>query len=308
MEANALSHVGAPSPVFGVRWTPPESRDRTFAVSAKGGNASPLAQFKIGLKLLEIPLTRVKSATSLFLIDNFCTVFALRSPLRSAHFAMTTRDKNPWRFFAMRLAGKEFLALLLFTSYATALRAQTIQIKLVDGTTGHPVKTISWLSPRTTLHVGLGRESDLSLVLTADKQGVVPLRFTRDDSEINVPACKGKRAARDKLLKNGNKNDVKEFNEKYKNCTNFPVNNPIVGFADSISIGPVIGTLNGTTYFRYVQCWAGFPTFFSTEEVLQHGVVTANTCGKATASPEPGQIILFVRLPTNREAWRQAWN
>ena len=214
---------------------------------------------------------------------------------------ITTGDMSGRKFFAMRFAARLF-ALLLFASCAAALRAQSIEFKLVDGKTGHPVTSIPWLSPHT-LHVGLGRESDLSLVLTTDEQGVVPLRFTRDDGEINVPECKGKRAAWDKPLKNGNKDDVKEFNKKYKNCTNFLAKNPVVRFADSISIGPIMGS-----NFRYVQCWAGFPTFFSTEEVLQNGVVTANNCGKATASPEPGQLILFVRLPTQMEAGWQAWN
>ena len=36
----------------------------------------------------------------------------------------------------MRLAAKGFLGILLFGSCATALRAQTIQIKLVNGKTG----------------------------------------------------------------------------------------------------------------------------------------------------------------------------
>lgn len=211
------------------------------------------------------------------------------------------------RVFPLGFAGMALLALLFLAPFATALRAQTLQIELVNGKTGHPVTYISWLSPRTTLHVGLGRDSDLSLALTADKQGVVTMRFTRDGSEINVPECKGKRAAWDKLLKNGNKNAVKEFDKKYKNCTNFPAKNPIVGFADSISIGPVIRTLGGKNYFIYVPCWGGRPvTDFSTEDILQHGVVAANTCGKATASPKPGHLVFFVRPPTNREAWRQA--
>ncbi|HEY0795004.1 MAG TPA: hypothetical protein VGD64_04415 [Acidisarcina sp.] len=183
-----------------------------------------------------------------------------------------------------------------------------MQIMLVDGKSGHPVTSISWLSPRTILYVGLGRESDLSLLLTIDKQGVVPLRFTRDAKEINVPQCEGKHAARDKVLKSGNKDEVKAFNKKYKNCDNLPVNNPIVGFVDSISVGPIIRTLGGRNYFQYVQCWAGFPTFFSTDEVLQHGVVTTNNCGSATASPKSGRLILFVRSPTQMEAARQAWN
>src|SRR5690348_12550742 len=59
VEDLTLSHVGAPS----------------FAVSAKGGNASPLSQSSIRVKLLEIFLTCLKSATSLFLIDNFLPHF-----------------------------------------------------------------------------------------------------------------------------------------------------------------------------------------------------------------------------------------
>ncbi len=55
MEGLALSHLGAPS----------------FALSAKGGNAFPLAQSRIRVKLLEVSLTCLKSATSLLLIDNF---------------------------------------------------------------------------------------------------------------------------------------------------------------------------------------------------------------------------------------------
>ena len=52
----------------------------------------------------------------------------------------------------------------------------------------------------------------------------------------------------------------------------------------------------------YVLCESRTPDYswlairtFSTAEVLQHGVVTANTCGKATASPQPAEIIIFVR-------------
>ena len=54
-----LSRVGIPS----------------FAPSPDRGNASPLAQSRIRVKLSEILLTHVKSATSLFLIDNFLPHF-----------------------------------------------------------------------------------------------------------------------------------------------------------------------------------------------------------------------------------------
>ena len=150
-----------------------------------------------------------------------------------------------------------------------------------------------------------------------DKHGVALLLLTHNDNEINVPECKGMQADSEKLQMNPNKKDEEEFNKKYKYCTAFEVNNPIVRFADSISIGPVIRTVNGTTYFQYVPCWVNTAenkhswlssTDFSTEQILQHGIVTANACGKATILPQPGHLVFFVRLPTNRETWRQAWN
>jgi hypothetical protein len=218
-----------------------------------------------------------------------------------------TKIKSDVRFNVMRFAAKGIFLLLLFVSCATAIHAQAIEIKLVDGKTGHAFTSIPWLAPHT-LDVDLGRESDLSLVLTTDKLGLVLLRFSRNDNEINVPDCRGEHAAWDKLVKdamNGikNKEDVKAFNKKYRNCANFRVKNPVVRFVDSILIGRIMGS-----NFQYVQCWAEFPTSFSTEDILQHGVVTANNCSKASASPEPGQLILFVRLPTQMEAGRQAWN
>jgi len=215
---------------------------------------------------------------------------------------ITTGDKSYSRFFITDLAVKGLLVLLLFASYATILCAQTIQIKLVDGKTGRPVTSIPWLAPHN-IHVGLGRESDLSLVLTTDKKGVVPLRFTRDDSEINVPECTGEHAGWDRLVKNDltghrNKDDEREFNKKYWNCMNFRVKNPVVRFVDSILISLITGS-----NFLYVPCWES--KVFSTEDILQHGVVTANNCGNATTSPEPGQLILFVRPPSEMEVWRQ---
>ena len=202
----------------------------------------------------------------------------------------------------MRSTAMGLLAFLLFTSCAVVLRAQSIQIMLVNGKTGRPI------IDRSLVNVWVGHERELPFKIAMDKHGVALLRLTHNDSEINVPDCRGMQADSEKLQKNRNKKDQEDFNKKYKYCTAFEVNNPVVKFADSISIGPVIRTLNSATYFRYIPCWSDLGTVASTEEVLQHGTVTANNCGKATASPQPGQLILFVRLPTQMEAGRQAWN
>ena len=67
--------------------------------------------------------------------------------------------------------------------------------------------------------------------------------------------------------------------------------NPVVKYGDTIGINT-----------GYVLCQSHTSDYswlarmdFSTEKVLQSGIVTANTCGKATASPKPGEVTLFVR-------------
>ena len=175
-----------------------------------------------------------------------------------------------------------------------------MQIKLVDGKTGRPIQS-SWLSPRISVYVGLGRESDLSLLLTTNVQGIVSLRFPSNASEINVPDCQGKHAAWNNLLNNLNKKDEEQFDNRYKNCTNLIVKDPAIGLVDVISVGPLM-----SQGIRYIPCWSGDAfSLFSTEEVLQHGIITANSCGKTTGSPQPGQLILVVRKPTLREQWNQ---
>jgi hypothetical protein len=228
---------------------------------------------------------------------------------------MPSGDKSSRRFFAIRLAAKGFLALLLFASYATTLRAQTIQIKLVNGKTGRLITDRSLL----TVWVGAVPSSG-SLTIPTDKHGIALLRLTHNDSEINVPDCEGYEAENADYQKLANekpkasKQEWAEFNKKYKYCHNFEVKNPIARYADTISVRTLPGDvswktgLGGRGSIPYVPCWPsantwGNTTDFSTKDVLQQGIVTANTCGSATVSPNPGQLILFVRLPSNRELW-----
>jgi hypothetical protein len=213
----------------------------------------------------------------------------------------------------MRLTATGSLALIFFASCATALRAQTIQIMLVDGKTGRPI------TDRSELNVWVGNVREFPFIVPADKHGVAPLRLTHNDSEINVPECKGMQADGEKLRLNPNKKDEKEFNEKYKDCTGIEVDNPVVKYADSISIQTLPGDISwkaggGGRSMGYVPCWVDSNqnkyswttiTDFSTQDVLRQGVVTANTCGRAAVSANPGQVILFVRLPGNGEYWRQ---
>ena len=216
------------------------------------------------------------------------------------------------KFFAMRISATGFLVLLLMVSCARVLRAQAIQIKLVNGKTGRAI------TDRSLLNVWVGHVRQLPFMVSPDKHGVAVLRLSPNDSEINVAECRDEKADTEKLLSNPTKQAKKEFNEKYKNCVSLEVDNPVARYADSISVQTLPGDISwkaGGRSIAYVPCWVDSKKAywtnieeFSTEDVLQKGVVTANTCGKATVSANPGEIILFVMLPSNGESWRQIWD
>lgn len=67
--------------------------------------------------------------------------------------------------------------------------------------------------------------------------------------------------------------------------------NPVLRFANSITInaGYVLCQPQGNNH-----SWLALKNF-PTKQVLAEGVVTPNACGQQTASPVPGQVIVFVR-------------
>jgi len=104
------------------------------------------------------------------------------------------------------------------------------------------------------------------MAIPTDKDGVAWVYLTHGDSDVN---------------------DQKQW----KSCGGFGVINPVVKYADTIRInaGYALCQPHGSDY-----SWLAV-TNFPTEQVIQQGVVTPNTCGKTTASPQPGEVILFVR-------------
>jgi hypothetical protein len=77
--------------------------------------------------------------------------------------------------------------------------------------------------------------------------------------------------------------------------------NPVVKYGNTISVRA-----------GYVLCQTRTPAYswlamtdFSTTELLEHGIVTGNTCGKVTASPKPGEVTIFVRPLTWWEKLKQ---
>ena len=75
----------------------------------------------------------------------------------------------------MKLTAKGLLALLVIASYATFLRAQTIQIKLVDGKTGLPWQVPVWA------RVMKDARNKMSLYIPMDKNGIARLHLTQKE-------------------------------------------------------------------------------------------------------------------------------
>ena len=153
----------------------------------------------------------------------------------------------------------QLLVLLAFGPSGTVLCAQTVEIKLVDGTNGRPMVG-------TCVNVWVGNERKQAMAIPTDENGVARLRLIDRDGEIDI-------------------------HNRWKGCGDFGTINPVVKYNDSLRINA-----------GYVLCQSPTPDYswlaltdFSTEQVLHRGIVTANTCGKATASPKPGHLIIFVR-------------
>lgn len=164
----------------------------------------------------------------------------------------------------------KMLMVLLVGLLGMCVHAQTIRIKVVNGKSGHPIAG-------ACVNIGMGTKGNAAaMAIPTDKDGVASFRLTDDNATINTQT-------------------------KWTACGYFGVVNPVVKYADSIRIN--IG---------YVSCQPHAPHYswllmmtFSTENLLRSGVVTANACGKATASPDPGEIVLFVRPLTFWEKLKQ---
>lgn len=162
------------------------------------------------------------------------------------------------------------LFMVLFVSpLGMRLCAQTLRVRLVNGKNGHPMAG-------RCVNVWVGTERKDAMAIPTDKDGVASFHLAEGGEEINTQ----------------NRSNA---------CGYFGVIDPVVKYADSIRVNA-----------GYVSCqphtpnysWLGMTTF-PTQKVIQSGVVTGNTCGRAKASPEPGEIVLFVRPLTWWEKLKQ---
>ena len=153
-----------------------------------------------------------------------------------------------------------FLVSFFLILYGASLSAQTLEITLVDGRNGRPmVGTSSYVS------VWVGTERKEAIAVPTDGKGVARLQLTLNSDEVNIPNS--------------------------KNSGSIVVDHPIVNYNESLRINtPYVLCGSGGSEYSWLRSET-----FSTKEILQHGHVSPNTCGKATVSPQPGQVILFVR-------------
>ena len=153
-----------------------------------------------------------------------------------------------------------FLMAVFLILSAVSLSAQTLEITLVDGRNGRPMVGVS-----SYVNVWVGTERKEAIVIPTDGKGVARLHLTLNASEVNIPNA--------------------------RNSGSIVVDQPIVKYDESFRINT-----------PYVLCGSGGSNYswlasesFSTKEILHHGYASPNTCGKVTVSPQPGQVILFVR-------------
>ena len=104
------------------------------------------------------------------------------------------------------------------------------------------------------------------LTIPTDKEGVAWFRLTDNDAGVNAGAA----------------NPVVKYND------NFRVHIPFA-----------LCQRHGSNH-----SWLAVTTF-STKRILEQGIVSENTCGKATAAPIPGEVIVFVRPLTFWEELKQ---
>ena len=129
------------------------------------------------------------------------------------------------------------------------------------------------------------KDTRTTATIRTDKDGIARLRLTKNDNEVDVSVN----------LKLG--------------CGGDGVINPAFKYADLLSAYTAVEAPSCSLPENAPEArWKEMDPI-STKEVLQKGFVSANTCGKVTRSPQPGQVLLFVRPRNFREKvydWRNS--
>lgn len=172
-----------------------------------------------------------------------------------------------------------FLVALFLILYGTLLCAQTLEIRLVDGRNGCPMAD-HWRKGDPVadhcVNVWVGTARKEAICIPTDANGVARLRLTDNIGEIDIQ-------------------------NRSKHGGSIVAINPVLKYEDSLAIqvGYALCIPRGSHY-----SWLAV-SHFSTKQLLQQGYVSPNTCGKATASPKPGEMVIFVRPLTWWEGMKE---
>jgi hypothetical protein len=126
------------------------------------------------------------------------------------------------------------------------------------------------------VNVWVGTQRKEAIVIPTDRNGVARLQLTLDTGKINIP-------------------------NPSKDRGSIVVANPVLMYKKSFRINvPYALCASGGSNYSWLKSES-----FATNQIFQHGYVSPNTCGKATAPPKPGQVLLFVRPLTWWEKLKQ---
>lgn len=152
------------------------------------------------------------------------------------------------------------LTFLVISSFATTLCAQEIRIKVLDGRNGHPMKNVC-----IGITVTSERNNEDLEAPVDNKDGVAVLHLSAGKITAEWPS------------------DTR--------CDRvFPTETALPEGGD-YRISPNAGD----DCRPILNHQPNYAPWYSIKEILQHGVVPENHCGKATAQAEPGELILFIR-------------
>jgi hypothetical protein len=171
---------------------------------------------------------------------------------------MTTKIPNILPSQALQ---QVFVLWLLVAFLGMPVRAQEIRIRVLNGRNGKPIT-------HECLNVSLGPWHGADLLAPTNKDGVVVLHMGGGTVSAEVPSgtrCVG----------------------------GFPARATLPQGEDRIT--PASG---GNDCQRFHKHQVNTPPSYSMQEILQHGVVAENTCGKVRAEAKPGELIFFLRPPT----------
>jgi hypothetical protein len=181
--------------------------------------------------------------------------------------ATATPEKRHFSFKPLCSFQFHSVVLLVLTS-CPALFAQNIQIKLLDGKSGCPIADAC-----VNVWVGNGRKDAMGI--STDKYGVAALRRTGNADAIQIHDGGA--------------------------CGALGVVDPVVKYADTIRVNVgYVACASHKSDFSWLVI-TGFPT----QDLIERGIVTQNTCGKASALQKPGELTIFVRPLTFWEKLKQ---